>query len=189
MKIHKLLRFSLVLSTGAALLLAGCSTPSKHIGGGSDPGELADLPNGGTDALGGIPIGPRPTGKDGKDIDPNKDVNYSILAAQTIYFAYDSITIAAGERGKLQAIADWLKDNEGKRLMLGGHADVRGTPEYNRGLGERRAEATREYLVGLGVDKSRLFTISYGSDRPAVDEKTDEAYAKNRRVAPGVITK
>ena len=66
---------------------------------------------------------------------------------------------------------------------------MRGTPEYNRGLGERRADSVREYLVGLGVDAARLFTISYGSDRPAATGTDDASYAKNRRVAPGVITK
>ena len=67
--------------------------------------------------------------------------------------------------------------------------EIRGTPEYNRGLGERRALAVREYLVGLGVSAGSLFDISYGSERPAAQGSDEAAFSKNRRVAPGVITK
>ena len=168
-----------------AILLAGCSANSKKFGANGGDDSMAPLPGqGGTDTTPGIPLPARPDG-----VNPDTDVDYSVLAAQTIYFDFDSNTIRASERGKLQAIADWLKQNDGKRLMLAGHADVRGTPEYNRGLGERRSEAVREYLVGLGVDAGRLFTISYGSDRPAVQGSDEAAFSKNRRVVPGVITK
>jgi peptidoglycan-associated lipoprotein len=80
-----------------------------------------------------------------------------------------------------------MKSNPGHQLFLAGHADKRGTPEYNRALGERRALAVREYLVGLGLPAGSLYTNSYGSDRPAMDGDTEEAYAKNRRVQVGVI--
>ena len=85
------------------------------------------------------------------------------------------------------AVSEWFKANPGHSLFLAGHADKRGTPEYNRALGERRALAVREYLVGLGLPAASLYTNSYGSDRPAVDGDTEEAYAKNRRVEIGVI--
>ena len=133
---------------------------------------------------GGLPPS-RPAG----DFDPNKDVNYQTLAADTIYFAYDSTTVPGAERGKLQQVAEWLKANPGHSLFLAGHADKRGTPEYNRALGERRALAVREYLAGLGLPPAVLFTNSYGADRPAVDGDTEEAYARNRRVEIGVIVK
>ena len=97
--------------------------------------------------------------------------------------------VPGAERGKLQQVADWMKANPGNRLFLAGHADKRGTPEYNRALGERRALAVREYLAGLGVPAAALFTNSYGSDRPAVQGDTEEAYARNRRVEIGVIIK
>ena len=180
----KISHFVRILPVLALAVLAGCSAPSKKFGTG-DPGDMA-LPGGDglnpTDA--GLAASARPDG-----VNPDTDVDYNQLAQYTIYFAYDSSTIGSSERSKLSAIADWLKQNSGKRLYLAGHADARGTPEYNRGLGERRAQATREYLVGLGVEANRLFTISYGSDKPAVDGTDEAAYAKNRRVAPGVITK
>jgi peptidoglycan-associated lipoprotein len=131
---------------------------------------------------GGIP----PT-RPGDGFDPSKDVDSQTLAADTVYFAFDSSNIAAAERGKLEQVSDWLKANPGHSLFLAGHADKRGTPEYNRALGDRRALAVREYLVGLGLPAETLYTNSYGSDRPAVDGDTEEAYAKNRRVEIGVI--
>ena len=106
-----------------------------------------------------------------------------------MYFAFDSSTVPAAERGKLSEVAQWFKNNPGHSLFLAGHADIRGTPEYNRALGERRALAVREYLAGLGISPSSLYTNSYGSDRPAVQGDTEEAYAKNRRVEIGVIVK
>ena len=180
------IRFLPVVALGLTVL-AGCSTPSKKHGPGQGGDtDLTDLPT--TEGLNptavGIPANARPDG-----VNPDTDVDYNQLVAQTIYFDFDSSTIRPSERDKLTQLASWLKDHDGKRLYLAGHTDVRGTPEYNRGLGERRADSVREYLVGLGVDAGRLFTISYGSDRPAATGTDDASYAKNRRVAPGVITK
>ena len=184
MKILSLSRLA-TLAIAATLVLGGCSNPAKKHAGSGDIGDLPD-PGAAGDTLNpnGLSASDRPAG-----VNPETDVDYSILSSETIYFDYDSTVVKSSERGKLQKIADWLKDNPGKRLMLAGHADIRGTPEYNRGLGERRAQTVREYLAGLGVAPGSLFTISYGSEKPAVDGSTEDAYSKNRRVAPGVITK
>ena len=185
--VSRSIRFLPVLAIGLTVL-AGCSTPSKRHGApGSGDTDLSGLPTSDetlNPTSSGIPASNRPDG-----INPDTDVDYSQLEAQTVYFDYDSSTIRPSERDKLTQLASWLKDHGDKRLYLAGHTDVRGTPEYNRGLGERRADSVREYLVGLGVDAGRLFTISYGSDRPAATGTDDASYAKNRRVAPGVITK
>jgi len=174
------------LLIAATLALAGCD-PSKSnanfTGMGPDGTPLPD--NGDKVDLSGIPQNARPGG----DFDPSKDVDYSKLASDTIYFAFDSSTIPGAERTKLAHVVDWLKANPNHSLFLAGHADKRGTPEYNRALGERRALAVREYLAGLGIPASTLFTISYGSDRPAEQGDSEEAYAKNRRVQIGVIIK
>jgi peptidoglycan-associated lipoprotein len=148
-------------------------------GGGNLPGDRVDT----TDAGGGMPENARPGG----NFNPDTDVDYTTLNSDTVYFAFDSSTIPGQERGKLEQVAEWLKGNPGRSLFLAGHADKRGTPEYNRALGERRALAVREYLVGLGLPAASLYTNSYGSDRPAVEGDTEEAYAKNRRVEIGVI--
>ena len=186
MKILPISRLAMFALAGA-LVLGGCSNPSKkHAGSGDNIGDLPNPDNSSVNPsdINGLAASARPDG-----VNPETDVDYSALSAETIYFDYDSTVVKASERGKLQKIADYLKENSGKRLMLAGHADVRGTPEYNRGLGERRAQTVREYLAGLGVPAASLFTISYGSEKPAVEGSNDEAYAKNRRVAPGVITK
>ena len=83
-----------------------------------------------------------------------------------VLFDYDSARIRPGEVSKLEAVAAYLKSNPGK-LVIEGHCDERGTAEYNRALGERRALAAREELSKLGIEASRISTISYGKDRPA----------------------
>jgi len=103
-----------------------------------------------------------------------------------VYFDYDSARIRPSEESKLQAVAAYLKSNPGK-LVVEGYCDERGTAEYNRALGERRALAAREELVKQGADGSRITTISYGSDRPA-DMGHDEAgWSKNRRCEFGIV--
>lgn len=163
------------------LVLAACSDDKKGNYTGMGDDGSGSMPNQ-TDTVGGdgVPQPARPS------TNPD-DADYQTLASDTVYFAFDSSTVPAAERGKLQAVADWFKANPGHGLFLAGHADKRGTPEYNRALGERRALAVREYLVGLGLPAASLFTNSYGSDRPAVEGDTEEAYAKNRRVQVGVI--
>jgi len=181
MKNKLLLPFVVALT----LALAACEDDkaSNYTGMGGDNGS--GLP-GDTVNPSGVDSGIPPS-RPGGDFNPDKDVDNSILADDTVYFAFDSSNIAAAERAKLQAVSDWFKANPNRALFLAGHADKRGTPEYNRALGERRALAVREYLVGLGLPADQLYTNSYGSDRPAVDGDTEEAYAKNRRVEVGVI--
>ncbi|MEM1059708.1 MAG: OmpA family protein [Verrucomicrobiota bacterium] len=118
---------------------------------------------------------------------PETDVDYDTLKAQTIYFGFDSTVIAASQRRKLDQISEWMSSNPGRQILLAGHTDDRGTLEYNRGLGERRAQAVRDYLTGLGCDPSQLHTISYGEERPLSFGISENDYAKNRRVQVGVV--
>ena len=176
-------RLPLLIALTIALAACGEDKDHNYTGMGGDNGGA--LPGGtdtvnASDAGSGIPPSPR------GNFNPDS-ADYQTLASDTVYFDFDKSTISGSERGKLQAVSDWLKANPGNSLFLAGHADKRGTPEYNRALGERRALAVREYLVGLGLPAASLYTNSYGSDRPAVDGDTEEAYAKNRRVEIGVI--
>jgi peptidoglycan-associated lipoprotein len=173
------------------LAVAACSDDKNNpnYGGMGADGGGGALPNGGSDNLGGPNAESGiPPARPGNGITPDS-ANYQTLANDTVYFDFDKATVNADERGKLEAVSEWFKSNPGHALFLAGHADKRGTPEYNRALGERRAEAVREYLVGLGLSADVLYTTSYGSDRPAVDGDTEEAYAKNRRVEIGVVVK
>jgi outer membrane protein OmpA-like peptidoglycan-associated protein len=178
----------LPLLAGFTLVVAACSDSDKGANY-TGAGEGGNLPGGGTDSVdanGGAGMGIPPSDRVGGNFNPDTDVNYDTLNSDTVYFAFDSSTIPAQEQGKLEAVSEYMKNNPGQKLFLAGHADKRGTPEYNRG--ERRALAEREYLVGLGLSAGSLYTNSYGSDRPAVEGDTEEAYAKNRRVQIGLVT-
>jgi len=98
-----------------------------------------------------------------------------------IYFGYDKDVIIESERPKLSQVASYLQSNGELGLIIEGNCDDRGSNEYNRALGERRAIAAKNYLTSLGIPESRLKTISYGEDKPAVQGETEEARAKNRR--------
>ncbi len=102
-----------------------------------------------------------------------------------VHFGYDSYSVESGERGKLGQVAAFIKENS-KTIILAGFTDERGTPEYNRGLGERRAQAVREYLIQQGADAARLQTVSFGSEMPAEAGHDEAAWAGNRRVEFGV---
>src|SRR5881394_829238 len=93
--------------------------------------------------------------------------NVDAFKAYTVHFAYDSSSVKAGEKSKVATVADYLKVNPTEAVEVEGHCDERGTEEYNRSLGERRALALREQLVSLGVGADRIDTLSYGKDRPA----------------------
>jgi peptidoglycan-associated lipoprotein len=100
----------------------------------------------------------------------------------TVYFEFDQATLSDLARDTLVRNAEWLRSNSNARVQVEGNADERGTPEYNLALGERRAITVKSYLASLGIDGSRLVTISYGEERPADSGQGEDAWARNRRV-------
>ncbi|NIP79936.1 MAG: peptidoglycan-associated lipoprotein Pal [Gemmatimonadetes bacterium] len=100
---------------------------------------------------------------------------------EMIHFAYDRSEIRADARETLTAKVAVMRANPQVQLRIAGHADERGSIEYNRALGQRRAEAAKDFLVNFGIDASRITTVSFGEDRPLVNESNEEAWAKNRR--------
>lgn len=136
---------------------------------GVQPVDLAKGPEG-TTALAGM------------DTFENFNANREVFQAYTVHFDFDRSTVKEGERSKVEAVAAYLKtapaDNA---LLVEGHCDERGTEEYNRALGERRALALREYLINLGIGAERIRTISYGKDKPVDFGHDEAAWAKNRR--------
>jgi peptidoglycan-associated lipoprotein len=98
-----------------------------------------------------------------------------------VFFAYDSWTISEDGRQALSRDAEWIKSNPSVLVKVEGHCDERGTAAYNLVLGEKRAKATRNYLVELGVGANRLFVVSYGKERPSCNEHTESCYQQNRR--------
>jgi peptidoglycan-associated lipoprotein len=98
-----------------------------------------------------------------------------------VYFDFDSSNLSADARSSLQANASYLKSNSDVSVTIEGNCDERGSAEYNLALGKRRAEAAFKYLADLGVATSRMSTVSYGKERPAVEGHNELAWAKNRR--------
>ena len=110
------------------------------------------------------------------DSDSNK-----AMGLQTVHFPYDSFVLDDAAKETLKANAEILKGKASVKIQVEGHCDQRGGIQYNIALGEKRANATKRYLVDLGVTGDRITTISYGKERPADPATNDEAYAKNRR--------
>lgn len=100
---------------------------------------------------------------------------------EDIHFEFDSIRLTPRSQEILAKKADWLKDNPGTSVTIEGHCDERGTNEYNLALGDGRALSAKKYLLDLGIEPSRLKTVSFGEERPIDPSTTEEAWAKNRR--------
>jgi peptidoglycan-associated lipoprotein len=100
---------------------------------------------------------------------------------EDVLFAYDKADLSDEARTSLQKDADWLKKWTSTTITVEGHADSRGTAEYNLALGERRASSVREYLAGLGVAASRVNIVSMGEEQPVCTEETEACFAQNRR--------
>ena len=100
---------------------------------------------------------------------------------EDIYFEFDSIQLAPEALEILTKKGEWLRENPAATVTIEGHCDNRGTNEYNLALGEGRAQSAKTYLMDLGIDISRLNTISYGEERPLDPQQTESAWAKNRR--------
>jgi peptidoglycan-associated lipoprotein len=102
---------------------------------------------------------------------------------KVIYFAFDSAVLDEEMQARLRAAAEWLNRSENRtvRFRIEGHCDERGTEEYNIGLGDRRANSARDFLINLGISSDRIETISYGESRPAVEGHDEDAWKFNRR--------
>lgn len=98
-----------------------------------------------------------------------------------VFFAYDSTVLTPEARGTIQKNAEYLKRWTSTKVMVEGHADSRGTNEYNLALAERRADATRDYLVGLGIPNERVTIVSKGEEQPQCTEETESCWQRNRR--------
>lgn len=112
---------------------------------------------------------------------PGTQADFAVNVGDRVFFGYDRYDLDAEARATLEKQAQWINQYSGITLTVEGHADERGTREYNLALGERRANSVKNYLVALGVDASRIETISYGKERPAVPGSDDTSLAQNRR--------
>ncbi len=115
------------------------------------------------------------------DIDQLNQVAQQRGYIQDAFFAFDESTLTPDAQSALQNSANWLKKNSQYNLLIEGHCDERGTEQYNLALGDRRANIAKEYLATLGIDSSRIRTVSYGEERPFDPGHDEAAWAKNRR--------
>jgi peptidoglycan-associated lipoprotein len=102
-------------------------------------------------------------------------------AVKDIYYDYDKSDIREDAKPVLSASSEFLKQNSSVRFNIEGHCDERGSEEYNLGLGDRRANGAKTYLVNLGIAADRINTVSYGKEKPACSEQSEECWQKNRR--------
>jgi peptidoglycan-associated lipoprotein len=109
--------------------------------------------------------------------------------SDTVLFGYDSYELDAQARTTLLRHAEWLRTNPAVRVTLEGHCDERGTREYNLALGDRRANSAKNFLAAQGIDVSRLATVSFGKEKPAVDGSDETAHAQNRRAVTMVMNR
>jgi peptidoglycan-associated lipoprotein len=122
-----------------------------------------------------------PTGAVTSSAVPGSAADFQQQAGDRVYFAYDSYELDEASRGTLSKQASWLQRYPRVRITIEGHADERGTREYNLALGDRRANAVKNYLAAQGVSADRISTISYGKERPEVQGSDEESYSQNRR--------
>lgn len=156
----------------AALLLTACAS-TKKTAPVEETKPVAAAPAQPAPAAEPVKQGPVPGSQD--------DLNQT--AGDTVFFGFDRFDLTPEARAVLDAQAAWLKKYASVNITVEGHCDERGTREYNLALGDRRATATKNYLVAAGVDGARITTVSYGKERPLVVGQDEEAFAKNRRAA------
>lgn len=158
----------------AALLLAACSTKPKDTGTVSSSGDLTTsqrAPITDLEEYSSVPQGPA----------PGSQQDLVVNVGDRVFFEYDQHDLTLEARNQVERQVEWLKQYPNLNVTIEGHADERGTREYNLALGERRAQSLRNYMVALGVDGNRVTTISYGKERPAVVGSTPTSWAQNRR--------
>lgn len=166
-------KFFLAAST-AALLLSACETAPTN--DGSVVGDNA----GSVDMSAGY-------GAVDTSVVPGTQADLEANVGDRIFYATDSSVVNAEAQATLERQAAWMVEHSDVNVTIEGHADERGTREYNLALGERRANAAKNYLVGLGINPARVSTISYGKERPAVLGHNEAAWGKNRRAVTVVV--
>ena len=169
-------KFAIAMTVAGALALSACSKKA--------PEELPPAPQASGD------LTPAPTGPLGPEgAVPGTQAHFAQMMAgrDTIYFDTDRDNVDAEDQQALAEQAQYLQQYPNVRATVEGHADERGTRDYNLALGERRANAAKNYLTSLGVSADRVTTVSYGKERPVALGSNEEAYARNRRAVTVVL--
>ena len=163
----------ILLSMFLVLFVSACATKPKDTGDTSGSGSASSSSS--VDSDGTI------TETTGSGILPGTQEDLIVNVGDRVYFGYDSSELDSDALELLQDQVAWLKQHSDVSVTIEGHCDERGTREYNLALGEKRAQAVKNYLLSLGIDSGRVSTISYGKERPAVVGSHDGAWSQNRR--------
>ena len=162
--------YKFLVSILLMLFVAACATKPKDAADASGSGSSS------TDSSDG-----NITETTGSGIVSGSQEDLIVNVGDRVFFGYDSSDLDSDALELLQDQVEWLKKNSDVSVTIEGHCDERGTREYNLALGEKRAQAVKNYLIGLGINPDRVSTISYGKERPAVVGSNDGAWAQNRR--------
>jgi peptidoglycan-associated lipoprotein len=172
---HKMFQ-RLLTAFAVAFLFAACETAPK-VTGDSASGSSSGSASSSSSASGGSASSASTAETQMSPADKLAQVG------NTVFFGFDSAELSAEAQGTLDRQAAFLNVNPTLMIVVEGHADERGTREYNLALGDRRAVAVRDYLLAKGLNSARVRTVSYGKERPAVVGSNEDAWAKNRRAA------
>ena len=173
--------YKILLSMFLAVFISACSTTSKDTADSSGSGSSGEFNTASTTSEDVASSAIDTTTSDFSGVIRGTQEDLIVSVGDRVFFDYDSAELDADAQELLQAQAAWLKQYNKSSITVEGHCDERGTREYNLALGERRAQAVKNYLNGLGVDSSSMSTISYGKERPAVVGSNDDAWGQNRR--------
>ena len=165
-------RLAQIASVSALLLAGACTSRPEAVATAPPPAPPPAAP-----APAPLPPAPPPP----RGPIPGSAEDFRVNVGDTVHFGYDQYSIQETDRATLQKQATWLAQYPNVRVTVEGHADERGTREYNLALGARRANAVKEYLVSLGVSTARVDTISYGKERPMCTESNEACWGQNRR--------
>ena len=165
--------YKFFISIFMVLFVAACATTPKDSADSSGSGSSSS----GSDVSSEGTI----TETTGSGIVSGSQEDLIVNVGDRVFFGYDSSDLDSDALELLQDQVAWLKQNSDVNVTIEGHCDERGTREYNLALGEKRAQAVKNYLIGLGINPDRVSTISYGKERPAVVGSNDGAWAQNRR--------
>ena len=176
---------------GVLVIVAGCETATEETvqsGGEGAASSVAGSDVIGADTRAGIIESGNASGAEVVAVDPALSFQERLVqqAGDRVFFDFDKAVVRSDGAETLRMQAEFLKQNPGVTMTIAGHCDERGTREYNLALGERRANAARNYLISLGVSSDRLSTISYGKERPIVLGHNEAAWAQNRVGVSGV---
>jgi peptidoglycan-associated lipoprotein len=149
---------------GAVTLLGGCAKRPAVVAEAPAPAPVAVAQ----------PEPPKPSSAEVRDLD-------ALISRIVLHFDFDEAVLSTEDQKQLQKLGEALRSTTTARVRISGNCDERGTEEYNLALGHRRAEVAKKYLVDLGVDRTRVDTVSYGYEKPIDPRHNEEAWAANRR--------